>query len=421
MEAEFAGLRCQDVNLGIRSGESDSWVLSVVDNTQLVGMAADLSGLLRGRNVVEDIDALKIVASEVLDISAQALPTVLEVLEASGFVEVTRTGTRISRIDETVPAFRSLYPELGRSWKERGPRQIEEELLAVVDRLALSPIPVDDLSKTVGIDAADTDALYDLGRKASLFRVVDTLDGSILYSPYSAFEDPDAMRSALTNHGPGQLAESLQRVSSYQGLPVDAANDPVLADAVALGLVAAPSVSIPGGQLRSFAALPYTVDRELLTIRKAVLDKALAIVACVRCGQHYGGATNTANVVAVLDSLVASEALSPHSSHARQYKLLRDQGIIRFLPDSMPGGRWKRPALIKTDDNLEAVSIARALIVSEDLGVGRAATDDVRNLLDLDAKALRPLQTASKAQRTNAIDPRHLDAAFEALMSRGPR
>ncbi|HZU46123.1 MAG TPA: hypothetical protein VFA16_02520, partial [Mycobacterium sp.] len=142
MDAEFTGLRCQDVNLGLRSGETDSWVLSVVDNTQLVGMAADLAGLLRGRNVVENVDALKIVANEALDIDVQVLPSVLTVLEECGFIEIARTGPRISQIIETIPAFRSLYPELGNAWQQRRPRQIEEELVAVVHRLAKSPIPV---------------------------------------------------------------------------------------------------------------------------------------------------------------------------------------------------------------------------------------------------------------------------------------
>jgi hypothetical protein len=419
VEPQFTGLRCQDINLGLRSGTADSWVLSTIDNTQLVGMAADLAGLIRGRNVIDNIDALKIVASEVLDISAQVLPSVMDVLEKCGFVDLSRSAGRVTQIFETVPVFRSLYPELGRAWQQRQPRQLEEELVAAVHYLASAPVPIDEFSSTIGIDASDTDDLYALGRKAALFRSIETVDGAIVYSPYSAFENPVAMRTVLTNHGPDQLAESLQKVTNYQGLPVDAATDPVLADAVALGLLAAPAVTLPGGDLRSFASLPYIVDRELLTVRKLVLDKALAILACLRCGQHFGGATNAANAVAVLDALANREALTPHSSHERQYKLLRDQGVIRFIPDSKPGGHWKRPALIKTEENLEAIAIARSLVLNDDITVGREVQSDVRGLLDLDATALRPLQSANRSPRTNAIDAAKLDVAFEELMGRG--
>ena len=67
---QFAGLRCQDISLDLRSGTADSWVLFSVDNTQLVGMAADLARLIRGRNVTVYIDTLKIVAREAPDINA---------------------------------------------------------------------------------------------------------------------------------------------------------------------------------------------------------------------------------------------------------------------------------------------------------------------------------------------------------------
>lgn len=421
MESLFTGLRCQDINLGLRSVTTDSWVLSNVDNTQLIGMAADLAGLMRGRNVIDNVDALKIVASETLDIPATVLPGALGVLEECGFVDLTRSGSQITRVFESIPVFRSLYPELGNVWQQRRPRQLEEELVAAVHHLASAPVPLDEFSSTIGIDASDTDDLYQLGTKAALFRVIQTVDGAIVYSPYSAFEDPAAMREVLIEHGPNQLAESLQKVASYQGLPVNPAADPVLADAVALGLLAAPAVSLPTGELRAFASLPYTVDRELLTVRKAVLDKALAVLACLRCGQHFGGATSTSNAVAVLDALLNREALTPHSSHERQYKLLRDQGVIRFLPDTMPDGKWKRPALIKTDENLEAIGIARSLVLNDDIIAGREVQSDVRSLLDLDASALRPLQSAARSPRTNALDPAKLNVAFEELMGRGAK
>ncbi|MEV7068525.1 hypothetical protein AB0N97_37950 [Streptomyces collinus] len=48
----------------------------------------------------------------------------------------------------------------------------------------------------------------------------------------------------------------------------------------------------PDGTLQPFAALPYVLGRDLLRGRKPVLDKALAVLACLRCGQHFGGYTS---------------------------------------------------------------------------------------------------------------------------------
>jgi hypothetical protein len=154
MDSFSEGLRCQDVTLGLRELHQASAQLRLVNNTQIVGMAADLAGLIRGRDVIEKIDSLEIVAAETLDIAALLLPAVLDVLEAAGIVETYKQGGRIERITETVPIYRNLYADLGNAWRDRQPRQIEEELIAVVDRLARGPVPLDSLTTELGVDHA---------------------------------------------------------------------------------------------------------------------------------------------------------------------------------------------------------------------------------------------------------------------------
>ncbi len=140
------------------------------------------------------------------------------------------------------------------------------------------------------MDASDIDRLYRLGVDASIFRTAETSNGTLLYSPYTAFENPATVREIMMNHGPEVLAQAFDKVAAYQGLPVDPETDLVLADAVKKGLISAPGVLLPGGSLRTFAALPYMLDASLTRDRKVILDKALAIVACVDAsilvGQH---------------------------------------------------------------------------------------------------------------------------------------
>jgi hypothetical protein len=50
-------------------------------------MAATLAGLIRGRDVVEDAQALKMVASAQLDVDLFAFDDVIAVLEAAEFVQ----------------------------------------------------------------------------------------------------------------------------------------------------------------------------------------------------------------------------------------------------------------------------------------------------------------------------------------------
>ncbi|MFY0405451.1 hypothetical protein [Solicola sp. PLA-1-18] len=394
--------------------------MSPLKNTRLVGMAADIAGLIKGRNIVDQMDALATVAADTLDIGSFQLPVALEALAEADLVDLDRDRHgEIVRITERIPVFHDLYEDLGGVWRDRGPRQVEEGLVAVVHRLAAGPMPVEGLYDELGFGSRDADEVFAVGAGTSVFKKLETKNGQILYSPFSAFENPGAMSDVLIDHGPGELAEALHRIHSYQGLPVGD-GDAVLRDAVSMGLITAPAVTIPDGTTRAFASVPYTVDRELLTVRKMVMDKALAIVACVRCGQTFGGATNTRSAIAIIDRLVGSGELSEHGSHERQYKLMRDQGVVQFLPDTKPWGSWKRVEFISTQENREAMSVARSLLAAQEIVDGRQATSDVQNLLNLDAQALKPLQTSAKLQRTRAVDEARLSRAFEQLMGRGP-
>jgi hypothetical protein len=419
MDRFSEGLRCQDVTLGLRDVHPAAGQLGLVRNIQLVGMAADLAGLIRGRNVIDQVDSLEIVAAETLDIPIMVLPQVLEVLATRGMVELDKRDGRIERVIESVPVFRDLYTTLGEAWRNRHPRQIEEELLVVVDRIARGPVPLEDLTSGLGVDPADIDELYRLGVDASILKTVETVDGTVLYSPYTAFENPSAIRQAIVSHGSGPLAEAIDRVANYQGYPISPESEPVLADAVGRGLIAAPAVVLPDGTWRSFASLPYLFDQSLTRDRKAILDRALAIVACVRCGQHFGGGSNTRDAAAVLEALRDRDHLTEHPSHERQYKLLRDLGVIRFLPDSRPGGSWKRPSLVRTEENIEAINLAIVLIRGQEPLAGRQSDEAVKLLLGLDARAIKPLQATARTRVRPAVSNRELSRAFDILLGRG--
>jgi hypothetical protein len=77
------GLRCQDVNAGLRSFDATSPVLTRVKETLRVGMAADLAALVRDRPVISDMGAMETVAAAELDIPSTTFDAVLELLEGA--------------------------------------------------------------------------------------------------------------------------------------------------------------------------------------------------------------------------------------------------------------------------------------------------------------------------------------------------
>jgi len=417
------GLRCQDVHSGLRNLDPNSPLLGPLADTRVVGMAATLAGVIRGRDVVTDAQALAVVAAAQLDVDMLAFNDVVGVLEDVGFVQgVQRHGRKIISFTETVPYYDDLYESLGVSWLERQPTDLEQQLLLVVDGLSAVPAPLEELGVTLGLDRADLPHLLDVGKGTGLIQVIRTIDGDLAYSPFFGFENPDLFGDLVRDHGSDRLATEFEALRAEQGLPIDPDRFPLLTDAVARGLVMAPAVQLPHGGAQPFAALPYVLDRSLLVARKPVVDKALAVLACLRCAQHYGGYSSLIpeGLVNVIDKLLDRNRgfLNPHGAHRRQYELMHRGGLIFFGPDPDPRGGWVVPTFIDSEDNREALSLARDLITHGEALQHRVNDLQARQALDLGKGYTAPLQTMYRTRELVMPDSKHFHKVFEAAMGR---
>ncbi|MGQ5263295.1 hypothetical protein ACTWLT_21420 [Micromonospora sp. ZYX-F-536] len=417
------GLRCQDVHAGLRNVDPNSGTLTPLADTQLIGMAASLAALIRGQDVIADAQALRAVAAEQLDVNQFAFDPVIIALAEVGFVEgVQRSGGKITRFTESVPYYDDLYTRLGEAWRDRQPTELEQQLVLLVDHLADAPAPTEELAQRIGLDSSAVPALLEVGGRAELVKTIPLLDGDVVYSPFFGFENPDLVGDLVREHGAHQLADAFAALRGEQGMPVTAA-EPVLQDAIARGLLLAPAVELPGGTVQPFAALPYTLDRELLRGRKPVLEKALAVLACLRCGQHFGGATSlpAGALVDVIDKLLDPNRgfLRPHESHERQYRLMHAAGLLAFAPDLWPGGSWVTPRFIDTPDNREALHIARDLITHGEPLAGRAGDEQARAALLLGQPFTAPMQTVTRMRGKASVSPKQWQKVIDAAMGRG--
>ena len=420
MEAYDAGLRCQDVNSGLRTFDASSPSLTPLKQTRLVGMAADLAALVRDTPLISDMPALESVAAGELDIPSTSFDTVLAILESAELVELTRDPTgQVAGLTSEVPFYRDLYSTLGESWRERGPSQLEEELVAVVGRLAAGPIPAEALTESVDVEKSDVERILGLGEEAQLIMAVSGVDGKILYSPFTAFENPTLLNDLAETHGSDQMLADFEALRQRQGLAVTPESFPLLYDAVARGLLLAPSVELPDGGSQPFAVLPYTLDRQLLVGQKPVLDKALAVVACVRCGEQFGGYSDLPSSTAAINKLLREGELAPHSSSQRQYRLMRNKGIVAYGPDPMSWGNWIVPTLINTEDNRQALRIARDLMTLGESMAGRDAST-AREYLAADARYLNPMKTVAASRPRLSQSETDYAKIIAAVMGYGP-
>lgn len=186
----------------------------------------------------------------------------------------------------------------------------------------------------------------------------------------------------------------------------------------------APSVKLPNGQMQAYAAMPYVSDSTLLQSRKPVLDKALAVLACLRAAESHSehNTLSPAALTRVIDKLLDPNRgfLRPHGSHRRQYELIRNAGLIRFAPDTRPKGTWVVPTFIDSPDNREALQLAKDLIIHGELVEQRVDDSTAQQVLD-GSGFTAPMQTMHRLRKSAGLDPKHWDSVFERAMGWGAK
>lgn len=408
------GLRCQDVHAGLRNLDVNSAPIAQhLEQTQLVGMAATLAAAIRGEDVIGDAQALKVIAADQLDINAYAFPAVVELLHERDMVRDVRTDSnnRIVSFSENVSFHAGVYESLGDAWEDSHPDDVAIGVVQAVDLLAASPVSRDDLRLHLPGSRSEQDQILDVGLASELIKIFPTPDGDIVYSPFHGFEHPDTLVSIFASHGSSRVQEELEQLRRYQGFPVGGST-PVLLDAVDRGLLAAPSVEKPDGTMQPFAFLPYSIDRSFFTVKKSIMEKALAILACVRCGQHFGGVTNIRFPSALLRKLASGIPLAGHSSARRQYEVLYRMRIVRF------GSSEDRATVqfIDTDDNKAAIALARDLLEHGQQMNDRVGESEATKLLSQSGPYRAPMQTIRDRRGKVGVDASELRSVFEALM-----
>jgi hypothetical protein len=401
LNAADIGLRCHDVHHGLTNVDPRSGHVAKLKTTRIVGMAANLAVNLRGMDVVEDGEALEQIAAEELGVDSLAFDEVLRLLGDADMVTVRRTGTSSYKIEERVPFHQNLYETLGLIWEDRHPPDIERETVALTEALAEAPRELDHVKSE--IPETDLKTILAVGKATQLMKELALSDGTVLlYSPFFIFENPDVLRGIFEAHPNENVQAVMRALRGEQGMLVDYDN-PVLKDMVARGLLLTPTISGRGGDA-SFAFLPYAVSPEYLGVKKAVLEKAVQILACVRYGEHRAVATRIQNPGAVLRRLADPShkfTIAAHSEHRRQYQTLFRLQIVDFIPS----GSWVKVRLIDTPDNRQAVKLALELLEYGEQVSDRGLNDAARQYLTAGERYGNPLKTIRDRRDGANLDP----------------
>lgn len=375
MDTVLIGLRAQDFHESLKTTAVFGPKEVQFRNTLLIGKAASLAMHLRGLLYIEDYSQLEYAAAS-LGIGSIELPAVLHELEAVDFVSVARRGEKVKRVDIKVPEFRSGYAELGQRWLDLKPGEVERAGVVTLEDLHHSPTPMASLQKSLGLNRPYFAQLRDVMMSGQLL-ASQPIDGTpMAYTPLAVDGNPSLYLN-WANRFPGEVQSVVSVLTSRQGLaisdPAVVAN-PALSDAISTGVLMPVEVNgATGAQRFVFAPRGGLQEAE-----RTILDKARAIVSCVRYGQSFAEGRPIRYPRRILEILQDRKQFSRgHPDLFSQYGLLTEKLI--GTPIDEGAGRWNF-RIHDTEENMQALQVAVEMIEHGESPSARVDPDAQRAL-----------------------------------------
>lgn len=352
MDTKNIALRAQDFHEGLKETKSFGPKEAYFSNTLLIGKAATLAMHLKGLLYVNDYTGLMYAAAE-LGISALELPQVLRNLEEVDFVRVVRSGSKTDRVDIRVPEFRDGYEDLGELWKTLNPTDAEAAGIHTLDSLFALPIDENALSN-LGLSGTELAIMQDVMKSGQLMRAQTVSGNRLFYTPLAVDANPGSYLRWTQQYG-DQVGELLKLLTENQGLPLSSTvvlENGVVNDAILSGVLMPVSVEGVTGEQRFLFAPRGGLSAE----ERVIMDKARAILACVRYGENFAAGRRILYPRAILQQLLDQKRFRQgHPDLRSQYGLLVRKQIGRPIDEG--NGRWNFE-IIDTPENTRALRIA---------------------------------------------------------------
>ncbi|MCK4816756.1 hypothetical protein KA005_13380, partial [bacterium] len=143
-----------------------------------------------------------------------------------------------------------------------------------------------------------------------------------------------------------------------------------------IGCIPTPSVNSSAGE-KFFVFTPLQGVGKL---EKALLEKARAIIACVRYGQHFATVTKIFDPLLILERLQGRKKIGAHSEILRQYALLHKLGVGKIARDRFHSDRFNFH-LIDTEDNMRALELAIQYLTIKEVVKPDSSANKAKQLL----------------------------------------
>lgn len=364
MKTRRIGLRLQEIETAFAANlDAHSPGLRHYQNTRLLGQAIRLAQLIRGMDVIEDLDRLTAIAAGQLNIDPMHFDAVLKTLEEADLVQL-RTNRLLEKVHLT--DFGVNYERVGEIWVKRPLDSHEQLAVGALDELVIRPKKPSEIQAFSGTKTSDRIAVREVLSKAHLTDEISIgASEPVLFSPMLWDVAPEKVATLAAEAGGLAILEVVQKTGAQAGIELGSFSltkpEQALANrAISIGLLPTIPVDSTGG-LKEFTFTPYSGALVRDATEREILGRARAMVACVRYGQRHAVASRIRYPVALLSALLdphREHTLKAHSEMKGQYAQLVKRGIGRIIK----AGGWYKFQLIPSKENQRAVKLAIELI-----------------------------------------------------------
>ena len=318
------GVRTLDIQTGLYN-YNDSLLDLKISETILIGKAASLASHLRGIQIVDDYEALKVLSSK-LGISSTELVTVLDILQEVELIRVIGNTRNPERIEILISVFENAYQLLGDKWRDDKPNEFEQKLVEIVNNLAKNSLKQSKLQDMYDLAKNDFDIINQIGKAGGFIDTYKCDDEDIIYSPIYMEENPQKVLEVLNQYNDDEVKKALELLEAKPGLPVkklDNIKSDVLLGLMSSNVLHTPAIKASGGQV-NFIFTPFTEVED-----KEMLRQARNVVSAVRYGEKFSRYSELKNPYLFLQKLLERGYIgkTPHSDIEAQYGVLRDNGL----------------------------------------------------------------------------------------------
>ena len=362
MENKDIGIRALDMQTGLYK-YNDSILDLKIGETMLIGKAASLASHLRGIQVVEDYDALKVLASK-LGITSTELVAVLDILQEVELIRIVGSSRKPEKVEILISVFEDAYELLGEKWNDDAPDEFERKVVQLVNELASNSMKLSNLIKLYDLNQDDCDIITQIGTAGGFLDTFNSDGGEIIFSPIYMEENPKEILSLLNGYKDKDVQNALKMLKSKPGYPIMDLNNienDVLVGLMSSNVLQTPAITASGGKV-NFVFTPFTEVED-----KELLRQARNVVSAVRYGEKFSAYSELHNPSLFLQRLLERGFIgkTPHSDIEAQYGVLRDNGLGRIEEIGNNTGRF-RFYLADTDYARSVIRLAKSLMISQE-------------------------------------------------------